>query len=286
MRNWRSRHAAGHRSFDPRRPLQRPDAQQTPNSPGEIFLQAASSVAPPSHEGDFFAAPPARQFISQGVAARIVFNFRQILLWLLAVLCIMSFVVLGWVLIEFAKHEKDPCDVPLALYVKVWVVLWVFGVWKKDFYKCLLRWSPEEGTPPLRVRIVDLIHIGIVHTWVAVGIYWVGSSQQCSNTAPELFTAVKWWVHLQAVVLLTGCLAIVASRCLLYWLQRNSELDVGVDASVLVARTMDEVKFDLSNPQLLDEKGRAQQCSVCYEQFDSQHTMRKLRPSFVPYHSF
>jgi len=213
--------------------------------------------------------------MSQRMAARIVFRFRQVLLVLLAVLCIMSFVVLGWVLIEFAKHEKDPCDVPLALYVKVWVVLWVFGVWKKDFYKCLLRWSPDDGAPPLRVRVVDLIHIGVVHTWVAVGIYWVGTSQLCSKTAPELFTAVKWWVHLQAVVLLTGCLAIVASRCLMYWLQRNSHLAIGVDASLLVARTMDEVKFDLSDPQLLDEKGRAQQCSICYEQFDSHNTIRR-----------
>eukprot|EP00954_Amorphochlora_amoebiformis_P003835 297753-Amorphochlora_amoeboformis.AAC.1 len=73
----------------------------------------------------------------------------------------------------------------------------------------------SDGPRPLRVQILDVIHIGVVHIWVAMGNYWVATSQTCSATSPELFTAVKYWVHLQAVVLLIGTLAILASRCLL-----------------------------------------------------------------------
>mmetsp|Transcript_23565 Transcript_23565/g.41703 ORF Transcript_23565/g.41703 Transcript_23565/m.41703 type:complete len:310 (-) Transcript_23565:198-1127(-) len=255
-------------------PLRRPDSHSS-RIPGDALLSAASPIDP-SNGGELLSDQSARSLISQRVAMRIVFNFRQVLLVFLAVLCILSFVVLGWVLVEFAKHEKDPCDVPLSLYVKVWVVLWLFGVWKKEVHKCLLRWHPTDAPPPLRVRILDVVHISVVHVWVAMGIYWVSSSKECSKTAPELFLAVKWWVHLQAVVLLTGSLAILASRCLVQWLQRRSRYPIGVDAALIVARTMDEVKFDTAvHRDLLDEKGEVESCSVCQEPFDNKKIIRR-----------
>mmetsp|Transcript_19634 Transcript_19634/g.27401 ORF Transcript_19634/g.27401 Transcript_19634/m.27401 type:complete len:314 (+) Transcript_19634:128-1069(+) len=247
-------------------PLTRPDAQYSPQSPGEVLLQASSPIDP-STGGDLLAGRSARYLIGQRTVARVVFSLRQVLLVLLAVLCIMSFVVLGWVLIEFAKHEKDPCDVPLALYVKVWVILWLFGVWKKELHKIFLRWTPHDGAPPIRVRVLDSMHIGVVHIWVAVGIYWIVTSKECSSTAPELFTAVKWWVHLQATVLLIGSLAILASRYLITWLQNHNQFAVGVDPNVMLTRTMEEIKFSPTNPILLDEKGTIEHCSVCQEPF-------------------
>jgi len=179
---------------------------------------------------------------------------------------------LGWVLIEFVKHEKDECDVPLALYVKVWVVLWLFGVWKKEFHKRLLRWSPQDGAPPFRVRIFDFIHLSVVHGWVAMGIYWVLTSETCHQTASELYTAVKWWVGLQAVVLAIGSLAILSSRYLISWVQNNTAFAFAEDSRVIVSR-MEEVKFD---PMVLvDENGEVEHCSVCQEPFDRKKTIRR-----------
>eukprot|EP00468_Gymnochlora_sp_CCMP2014_P003675 CAMPEP_0167755094 /NCGR_PEP_ID=MMETSP0110_2-20121227/8631_1 /TAXON_ID=629695 /ORGANISM="Gymnochlora sp., Strain CCMP2014" /LENGTH=179 /DNA_ID=CAMNT_0007641039 /DNA_START=136 /DNA_END=672 /DNA_ORIENTATION=+ len=168
-------------------PLHRPSPHA---GEGGMLIGAAT----PLHaEGeDILATPPARRVIGQQMAAWIVFHVRQILVVLLAVLCIISCMVLGWVLIEFVKHEKEPCDVSLSLYVKVWVVLWVVGVWKREVHKCLVRWNPNDGPPPLRVQIMDMIHIGIVHIWVVVGIYLIASSRTCAATNPKLFLAVKW----------------------------------------------------------------------------------------------
>ncbi|GAB5362862.1 hypothetical protein AAMO2058_000835000 [Amorphochlora amoebiformis] len=186
----------------------------------------------------------------------------------------MSFIVLVWVIVEFVKHENDDCDVPLSLYVKIWLGLWAFGVSKKELQKCILRWAPSDGPRPLRVQILDVIHIGVVHIWVAMGNYWVATSQTCSATSPELFTAVKYWVHLQAVVLLIGTLAILASRFLIQFLQQHSNLSISAHPSLLIG-AMEKVKFSTKNPDLLDEKGKVEACSVCQEYFDDVEIIRK-----------
>eukprot|EP00466_Bigelowiella_natans_P009031 jgi/Bigna1/87622/estExt_fgenesh1_pg.C_220107 len=234
---------------------------------------ANNVLMPLQRNNDAVVDPLTGQHLLAGRSARNLIHQRAAARMLLVLLAVLCTVALGWVLIEFAKHEKDECDVPLALYVKVWVVLWLFGVWKKElFHKILLRWSPQDGAPPFRVRLVDSIYLSAVHAWVAMGIYWVVSSETCHETASELYTAVKWWVSLQTVVLAMSSIAILASRNLISWVQNSSTFTFAEDPRVIVSR-MEEVKFDPA--VLVEENGEVEHCSVCQEAFDRNKTIRR-----------
>eukprot|EP00954_Amorphochlora_amoebiformis_P003836 297753-Amorphochlora_amoeboformis.AAC.2 len=83
-------------------PLRRPDGHQSSGSSSGLLMQAAVTPLDPSNRDDLLSGRPARTLINQVLtawlyprrtAARIVYNFRQVLLVLLATLCIMSFVI-------------------------------------------------------------------------------------------------------------------------------------------------------------------------------------------------
>ena len=121
----------------------------------------------------------------------------MVLVWLLFVLAlaIATFVTFIEMLIVFRRHGGDPCDVPLAVFVWINIVTFIYH---NTLHLCIQRWlgydptlyNTDEPIPEAVARYEAFVQFWSFLLCIA-GVILVCEAETCPDTAPELYKVWK-----------------------------------------------------------------------------------------------
>lgn len=170
-----------------------------------------------------------------------------------------------WVIVSFALQHSSPCDVPLRMWCIVMFASSAMGVLHALVLRCICQHDTRTPVPwhaKLYMVVVSLFEFA----WIIVGICLVAVSRTCEDTAPKLFTSVKFYVAINCPFDVILGVNEVGLYSILSWMLRNGLLNTGEAAPSDTLGRLRAVPFSADG----EEFRETPECSICMVAFDGE----------------
>lgn len=219
-------------------------------------------------------------------------NFRRWIQCFSIVVCLLTPAMMGimiWMMVEYSRYRKVPCDVPLQMWCLVVATIVVFNMTVNRpgrngsfIARFVCRWTPDPEVPrmpPMRVRLYNGLVALFIFSWNIYGLALVvssGSSSSeepaCVEVTPELFSSVKFYVALNLTFTVFFYVNMVGFSRVLALLLRRGMLHTDRAAPKGTLEDSTEV-VEEGAAVLLDQST----CPVCLDEYATSKDALKIK---------